>query len=92
MTRNKTKDADLESKRGLFFQIGLSAALAAALIVMNIETVKPAMEDTTVKILGLEIKELGRYNGDTVRVVEPPKPHRGNLEKNWNKIFKHQLI
>ncbi len=81
MTRKKTQEADLENKRGIFFQIGLTVALSAAFLVINYETPRPSMEDTTTQILGLEITKIGSYDTDTASRMAPP-------EANWEKIGK----
>lgn len=73
MSRNKTPEADLETKRGLFFQIGLTIALSAAFLIINYETPKPQMEDTTTQILGLEITRIGVYAADSVSHWVPPE-------------------
>ncbi|MCQ2249808.1 MAG: hypothetical protein MJZ66_01725 [Bacteroidales bacterium] len=87
MSRNKTPGADLENKRGLFFQIGLTVALAAALLVINYETPKPSMEDTTTPILGLEITRIGRYDADTSQRIAPPEAHVTNFGKKTEQKF-----
>jgi len=79
--RNKTPEADLENKRGLFFQIGLSLALAAAFLIINYRSPKPSTEDTTTQILGLEIRQIGNYNTDTTCRIAPPEAPNANFGK-----------
>lgn len=71
---NKNPEADLERKRGIFFQIGLTIALAAALLVINYETAIPEREETTTEISGLEV-ELIVPDYDTAARVAPPEPN-----------------
>jgi len=55
MSTKKNPEADLEQKRGLFFQIGLIVSLLVALLAFNIEMPQTRTETVVVKVLGLEI-------------------------------------
>ncbi|MCR5454179.1 MAG: hypothetical protein K6F33_04235 [Bacteroidales bacterium] len=69
MTR-KTPKADLESKRSIFFQVGLAIALLIAFLVVNYKQPKNRTEPVTVKVTGLEIRSAAYI--DSVSVVHPP--------------------
>lgn len=70
---NKNPEADLERKRGLFFQIGLTIALAVALLVINFESAIPEKEETTTEISGLEVSHITPESDTATRIV-PPEP------------------
>lgn len=74
MYHNKTSEADLESKRGLFFKIGLAVSLSAALIVINYETPRPRKVDTTTQISGLELTVINGQNADSLPAPPPARP------------------
>lgn len=82
MSRNKNPEADLESKRGLFFQIGLSATLAIALLVINYETPRPQKEDSTTRISGLELHEISMDPRDSASIPKPPEAQMQKMQKN----------
>ncbi len=81
MIRRKTPDADLENKRGLLFQIGISVALSVALLVINYETPKPAKVDTTTVISGLELNEISDRYGDSISAIPPPAAPDKKMQK-----------
>lgn len=81
MMRNKTPGADLEKKRGLFFQIGLTIALATAILVINYETPKPVKDDTTTVISGLELTVIGGQNVDSSKLTPPPAAPDKKMQK-----------
>lgn len=56
MSTKKNPEADLEQKRGLFFQIGLAVSLLVALLAFNIEMPTARTETIVVKVLGLEVR------------------------------------
>ncbi|MBO4244171.1 MAG: hypothetical protein J6V76_00710 [Bacteroidales bacterium] len=60
MQSKKTPNADLESKRGIMFLIGLLVALAMTYSVFNYETPTPTFEQVTVDIpaQSLDISEI----------------------------------
>lgn|GEM_PF-6954731 len=60
MQNKKTPNADLESKRGIMFLIGLLVALAMTYSVFNYETPSPTFEQVTVDIpaQSLDISEI----------------------------------
>lgn len=70
----KTPGADLEGKRGLFFQIGLAIALLIALLVINYQQPKKKIEPVTVTVTGLEIRSAAYM--DSVSAVKPPEVSR----------------
>ena len=73
MTR-KTPHADLEGKRGIFFQVGLATALLIAVLVVNYKQPKNCAEPVTVKVTGLTVKTAADI--DSASVVKPPEVSR----------------
>lgn len=60
MQAKKSPDADLESKRGIMFLIGLAVALGITFAVFNYETPKPTFEEVVITLPSgsLEIVEI----------------------------------
>lgn len=50
MQTKKSPSADLESKRGIMFLVGLSVSLALIYLVFNFETPTPTYEQVSVEI------------------------------------------
>lgn len=60
MQNKKSASADLESKRGIMFLIGLAISLGLIYAVFNYETPKPTFEEVTITLpaSSLEIIEI----------------------------------
>ncbi|MBR6176763.1 MAG: hypothetical protein IKQ70_02625 [Bacteroidales bacterium] len=60
MQSKKTPNADLESKRGIMFLIGLLVALAMTYLIVNYETPTQTFEQVTIDIpaQSLDISEM----------------------------------
>ncbi|MBR4266279.1 MAG: hypothetical protein IKQ46_09515 [Bacteroidales bacterium] len=60
-----------ENHRMLYFQIGLTIALAIALFVINYETPKTVYENNQTEISGLEMQKVGVTDSNSV--ILPPE-------------------
>lgn len=74
MDSKKTTSADLEDKRGIFFQVGLVIALLIAVLAINYESPKPKAVEVTVKVTGLEIRNASDV--DSSKMIRPPEISR----------------
>ncbi|MBQ1697249.1 MAG: hypothetical protein II075_05160 [Bacteroidales bacterium] len=70
----KTTGADLEGKRGIFFQVGLVIALLIAVLAINYESPKNNTDTVTVKVTGLQVRDAADI--DSASIARPPEISR----------------
>lgn len=75
----KNPKADIEKCRPILMQIGLIAALGAALTVINYESEPREFEYKTIKTEGIEIEKIS--GKDTIK-IEPPETAEYKPAKN----------